>query len=60
MSPTRQHSKVLLEVWGWKDKVYQETKDMSTEEWLRYVRKQSGALKKKYNLKLKRKFLPLH
>ena len=47
------HSKALLEVWEWKDKVYRETKDMPTDEWLRYVHKNYEKMKKKYGLRLR-------
>jgi len=45
--------KSLQEVWDWKDKVYQETKDFSMKETADHIHKGAEQLCKRYGLKLK-------
>ncbi len=45
--------KSLQEVWDWKDKVYQETKNLSVREASKKIHEDVGQIKKKYGLKLK-------
>ncbi len=46
--------KSLQEVWDWKEKVYEETKGLSTKEKIVSFRKTSEDFCKKYGLKLKK------
>ena len=43
----------LQEVWGWKNKVYEETKDLSMRETVENIRQGAGEFCKKFGLKLK-------
>lgn len=52
--------KSLEEVWKWKDEIYEETKDMSMDEYAEYIHKGAQELCKKYNLKFKKHPLPAH
>ena len=45
--------KSLQEVWDWKEKVYQKTKDLSKEEAIAEIRQGAENFCKRYNLKLK-------
>ena len=47
-------SKSLKEVWDIKDRIYQETKEMSSEEYCRYLAKNTLELKKRFKSKIKR------
>lgn len=46
-------NKALQEVWDWKEKVYQKTKDLSKEEATAEIRQGAENFCKRYNLKLK-------
>ena len=46
--------KSLREVWGWKDEIYKEIKNLSGKELVNYFRQQSDAMQKKYNLRLRK------
>ena len=46
--------KALKEVWQLKDKCYEETKHMSSKEYLNHVHKTVEGLSKKYHLHLKK------
>lgn len=50
--------KSLQEVWDWKDTVYEETKNMTVKERNAYSRKNLEALRKKYNLNLRKAKIP--
>ena len=50
----QKYDKSLMEVWEWKDKVYQDFKDLTIEEYVKRVRKESDAILAKYGIKLKR------
>jgi hypothetical protein len=45
------HSKALLEVWDWKEKIFEERKGRSISEWAALSKKNSQELLKKYNIK---------
>jgi hypothetical protein len=47
-------SKSMLEVWEWKDEVYNDTKDMSDEELLKYYRETADNLIAQRGLKKKK------
>ena len=46
--------KALKEVWQLKDKCYEETKKMSSKQFLDHVHKTIEGLSKKYHLRLKK------
>ena len=46
--------KSLQEVWDWKEKVYQDTKDFSIKELLKNIHDGAEAIRQKYGLKLKK------
>jgi hypothetical protein len=45
--------KSLEEVWTWKEKIYQETKDMSMEERVKRIKENALRISQKYGLDLK-------
>jgi hypothetical protein len=45
------YSKALLEVWDWKEKIFNERKDMSISDWADLSRKNSQELLARYNIK---------
>ena len=45
--------KSLEEVWSWKEKIYQETKDMSMEERVRKIKENASRINQRYGLGLK-------
>lgn len=45
--------KSLEEVWQWKEKIYQETKDISMEERVRRIKENASRIDQKYGLGLK-------
>lgn len=45
-------NKALQEVWDWKEKVYQKTKDLSKEEAIAEIRQGAEDFCKRYHLKL--------
>lgn len=47
-------SKSLKEVWDIKDRIYQETKEMSSEEYGRYIAQNTRELKKRFQNKIKK------
>ena len=47
-------SKSLKEVWDIKDRIYQETKGMSSEEYGRYLAQNTLELKKRFKNKIKK------
>ena len=53
-------SKSLREVWDWKKKVYERTKNMSVSERFDYYEQTSEELMKKYNVKLRRARISAH
>ena len=50
----RKVPKALKEVWQLKDKCYEETKKMSSKDFLKHVHKTVDELAKKYHLRLKK------
>jgi len=38
----QKYNKSLVEVWEWKEKVYQKVKDLSIQEYIEKVRKDAG------------------
>ena len=46
------YDKSLMEVWEWKEKVYQETKDLTNEKYLERLEKISNRVFSKYNIRL--------
>lgn len=47
-------SKSLKEVWDIKDRIYQETKRMNSEEYGRYLAKNTVELKKRFKNKIRK------
>lgn len=47
-------SKSLKEVWDIKDRIYQETKGMNSEEYGRYLAKNTLELKKRFKNKIRK------
>ena len=47
-------SKSLKEVWDIKDRIYQETKEMSSEEYSCYIAQNTRELKKRFQNKIKK------
>jgi len=45
--------KSLEEVWNWKEKIYQETKDMSMEERVKRIKENASRINQRYGLNLK-------
>ena len=43
----------LMEVWSWKEKIYQETKEMTMEERVEKIKAEAAELNRKYGLNLK-------
>ena len=50
----QKYDESLMEVWEWKDKVYQDFKDLTIEEYVKRVRKESDTILVKYGIKLER------
>jgi hypothetical protein len=50
----QKYDKSLLEVWEWKEKVYQDFKGLTVEEYVKKVREEADAILAKYNIKLRR------
>jgi len=50
----QKYDKSLIEVWEWKDKVYQDFKDLTVEEYVKKVREESDAIMAKHGMRLKR------
>lgn len=46
--------KSLEEVWDWKDKVYESTKNLSIKEAAKRIHNEVEQIRKKYNIKLKK------
>ncbi len=44
--------KSLEEVWSWKDKIHEETKDLSMEEKIKLIKNNAAKLVQKYELNL--------
>ena len=42
----------LRQVWEWKEAIYQETKQLSTGEMLRYIHEQAGEIVRQLNLRV--------
>jgi hypothetical protein len=42
----------LRQVWEWKDAIYQETKQLSTCEMLRYIHEEAGEIVRQLNLRV--------
>jgi hypothetical protein len=47
------NDKSLEEVWTWKEKIYQETKNMSMEERVRMIKENASKINQRYGLNLK-------
>ncbi len=45
--------KALEEVWAWKEKIYQETKDMTMEERVKIIKESAEKINQRYGLNLK-------
>jgi hypothetical protein len=50
----QKYDKSLIEVWEWKDKVYQDFKDLTVAEYVKKVREELDAIMAKHGIKLKR------
>jgi vacuolar-type H+-ATPase subunit E/Vma4 len=48
------YDKSLVEVWEWRQKVHDELKGLTNEEYVKRVREQADTILAKYNIKLKR------
>lgn len=46
--------KSLEEVWSWKEKIYQETKNISFEEKVKKIKENASKIDRKYELNLKK------
>ncbi len=51
------YDKSLIEVWEWKDKVYQDVKNLSTEEYIEKIKKNSEKILLSKHIKLKPVYL---
>jgi hypothetical protein len=49
----QKYDKSLIEVWEWKEKVYQKVKDLSTQEYIEKVRKDTDRILSEYGIKLR-------
>jgi hypothetical protein len=49
----QKYDKSLVEVWEWKEKVYQKVKDLSTQEYIEKVRKDTDRILSEHGIKLK-------
>ena len=45
--------KALEEVWAWKEKIYQETKDMTMEDRVKTIKESAVKINQRYGLNLK-------
>ncbi len=45
--------KALEEVWAWKEKIYQETKDMTMEDRVKIIKENAVKINQRYGLNLK-------
>jgi hypothetical protein len=43
-------SKALIEVWEWKEKIYEERKDMTLAEWAERSRESGSKLRREYGI----------
>ena len=50
----KKYDKSLIEVWEWKDKVYQDFRDLPVNEYANKVREESDAIMAKHGIRLKR------
>jgi hypothetical protein len=49
----QKYDKSLIEVWEWKEKVYQKVKGLSTQEYIEKVRKDEDRILSEHGIKLK-------
>jgi trimethylamine:corrinoid methyltransferase-like protein len=49
----QKYDKSLVEVWEWKEKVYQKVKDLSTQEYIEKVRKDTDRILSEHGIKLR-------
>ena len=49
----QKYDKSLIEVWEWKEKVYQKVKDLSTQEYIEKVRKDTSRILSEHGIKLR-------
>lgn len=49
----RKYDRSLIEVWEWKEKVYHDVKDLSPEEYIERIKKDSAKILAKGRIKLK-------
>jgi len=50
----QKYDRSLIEVWEWKNKVYQDFKNLSIDDYVKKVREESDTILAKHNIKLKR------
>jgi hypothetical protein len=55
--PMQKYDRSLMEVWEWKDKVYQELKNLTPEERVEKLRKDTDKLLREHGIKLKRHYM---
>ena len=55
--PMQRYDRSLMEVWKWKDKVYQELKDLTPEERVKKLRKDTDRLLREHGIKLKKHYM---
>ncbi|HGJ67082.1 TPA: hypothetical protein ENS27_17110 [bacterium] len=53
----QKYDKSLMEVWEWKEKVYQEVKDLSAQEYIEKVKKDADKFLSEHRIKLKRRYV---
>ena len=49
----QKYDKSLVEVWEWKEKVYQKVKDLSTQEYIEKVKKDTDRILSEHGIKLR-------
>ena len=54
MREVEKYDKSLVEVWEWRQKIHDELKGLTNEEYVKQVREQADAIRAKYNIKLER------
>ncbi|MBU0700057.1 hypothetical protein KKE26_01980 [bacterium] len=50
----RKYDKSLIEVWGWKEKVFHDIKDLSVKEYVEKIRNDTDKILVESQIKLKR------
>lgn len=48
----KNYDKSLMEVWEWKETIYQEVKDLSPEEYVKKIKDDAGKILSEHNISL--------